>query len=137
MSVYFTDRDLGNQFPDYLKAAGLTVHKHGQYFAPTGSDEEWLEFVGRNGWVAVTHDRQIRYKENEKAAVVAHGVRLLVVIGHAPFPQLAKHFVDTIPRIETFLAGKHPPFIAKVYRPHPADLAKNPDAPGRIEHWFP
>ena len=135
--VYFTDRDLGNSFPNILASAGYSVHRHGQHFAPTGSDEEWLEFVGTNGWVAITHDKNIRYKENEKLAVVRHGVRLLVVIGHAPFPQLAKYFVNTMPKIEAFLAVKQPPFIAKVYRPSPSELAEVPGAPGRVEHWYP
>ena len=71
------------------------------------------------------------------AAVKEFNVRLIVVIGNAPFPVLAKHFVDTIPRIEDFLAATKPPFIAKVYRPNPGDLAKNPNAAGRIESWYP
>jgi len=58
-------------------------------------------------------------------------------VGDAPFPQLAKHFVDTMPRIVAFLKGHAPPFIAKVYRPTPADLATNPKAPGSISLSYP
>ena len=69
--------------------------------------------------------------------MVQHRIALLVVIGHAPYPELARHFVATLPRIEAFLAARSPPFIAKVYRPTPAELAKNADAPGSVALWYP
>jgi hypothetical protein len=84
--VFFTDRDLGTRFPDILSSAGLAVRRHRDLFAPDCPDEVWLESIGRNGWIAVTHDARIRYKPNELAAVIRHRVRLLVVIGKAPFP---------------------------------------------------
>lgn len=85
----------------------------------------------------MTHDGRIRYKPNELAAVVRHCVALLVVVGKAPLPQLARHFVATLPRISEFLNEHEPPFIAKVYRPVPSLLDGNPDAPGAIELWYP
>jgi hypothetical protein len=39
--------------------------------------------------------------------------------------------------VEAFLAREQAPFIAKVYRAAPADLAKNPEAPGRVDRWWP
>jgi len=57
--------------------------------------------------VALTHNSRIRYTPNEKRAVISHGVRL-------------QH---------------EPPFIAKVYRALPAELAKNTSAPGHIALW--
>jgi len=66
-----------------------------------------------------------------------HGVALLIVIGKTPFPELAKHFVTTLPKIEAFLDKHTPPFIAKVYRPSPAELAHNPFARGEVTLWYP
>lgn len=34
--VFFTDRNLGKQFPAILAAAGLTVERHHDLFAPAG-----------------------------------------------------------------------------------------------------
>lgn len=135
--VFFTDRDLGKRFPAILRDAGLTVERHADHFAHDCPDETWLEAVGTRGWVAITHDGRIRYKPNELAAVMAHRVPLLVMIGHAPYPQLAEAFVVTIPRILAFLEKHEPPIIAKVYRPSTADHAADPMAPGRIELWHP
>ena len=45
--------------------------------------------MGERGWVTITHDRRIRYKPNELAAVSRYRVPLLVVVGRAPYPELA------------------------------------------------
>jgi hypothetical protein len=135
--VYFTDRDLGKRFPEILKSGGLTVERHADHFAHDAPDETWLEAIGKRGWIALTHDRRIRYKPNELAAVMRHGVALLVIVGKAPFPDLANNFVNSRPVIEHFLCGRKPPFIAKVYRPSPSTIAERPTAPGHIELWYP
>lgn len=134
--VFFTDRDLGTRFPDILTDAGLKVRRHRDHFPPDCPDEVWLEAVGREGWIAVSHDTRIRYKPNELAAVVRHGVRLLVVIGKAPFPELAKHFVATAPKIAAFVEQHSAPWIAKVYRPSATELAENQAAPGSVSLWY-
>ena len=133
--VFFTDRDLGKSFPRTLAAAGLEIRAHGDYFAPGASDETWLEAAGRKQWIAVTHDRRIRYKPNELAAVVRHRVGLLVVIRKAPLPDLATAFVATLPVIRNFVATHDRPFIACVYRGQ--QLADGTFRAGRIELAYP
>lgn len=135
--VWFTDRDLGKTFGAILSSAGLTVERHADHFRHDTLDEVWLEDVGRRGWIALTHDSRIRYKPTERDAVMRHGVALLLIVGKAPFPELAKSFVATLPRVERFLDAHEPPFIAKVYRPSPAELTRNSMATGRIELWYP
>jgi hypothetical protein len=135
--VFFTDRDLGKRFPDTLVAAGLAVERHHDFFPPDGSDEQWLEYVGKNGHIALTHNERIRYTPNELAAVVRHKVSLLVIVGKAPLAALAANFVVTLPKIEAFIASHKPPYIAKIYRASPADVTRNPNAPGTITPWYP
>ena len=135
--VFFTDRDLGHQFPAILKAGGLTVERHSDHFTHNCPDDTWLGQVSAKGWVAVTHDSRIRYKPNELAAVVAHKAALLVVVGAAPSAALARAFVATSPKILTFVVEQVRPFIAKVYRASPAALRKNPAAAGHVELWYP
>ena len=135
--VFFTDRNLGKQFPAILAAAGLNVERHHDLFAPAGSDEEWLEYCGTKSRIAITHDQRIRHKVNERDAVILHKVALLIVIGKAPFPVLAHAFVASLPRIEKFLTIHTAPFIAKVYRPAPTPAASSGPAPGNIDLWYP
>lgn len=135
--VYFTDRDLGKQFGTILSAGGLTVERHAEHFVHDTPDELWLASVGQRGWVALTHDSRIRYKPTERAAVMRYGVTLLVIVGKAPFPELARSFLATLPRIEHFLGSYDPPFLAKVYRASPGDKPTGNVLPGRIELWYP
>jgi hypothetical protein len=132
--VYFADRDLGKAFPDILRSNGLIVERHDDHFPPNASDEAWLEVVGERGWIALTHNLRIRYTPNERDAVMQHRVALLVIMGKAPLSELAKSFVATLPRIERFLVGRKPPFIAKIYRPTPAEAARGATA-GHVEAW--
>lgn len=135
--VYFTDRDLGKQFPRILADAGIVVERHGDLFQPEGSDEQWLEHCGMNGRIAISHNSRIRYVPNELEAVKHFKVPLLILVGQATTAQLAHNFVQTLQRIEDFLDHHSPPFIAKVYRPTPAEVVKSSTAAGRVEIWFP
>jgi hypothetical protein len=133
---WFTDRDLGKQFPRILAEAGIPVQRHGDLFPPDGSDEQWLEHCGKNGLVAITHDTRIRYVPNELAAVLRFKVQVVVVVGKAPTAELASNFVRTLHRVEAALDRQRPPVILKVYRPTPAELVATRAAPGRVEVWF-
>ena len=134
--VYFTDRDLGKQFPAILVEAGLAVERHGAHFAPDTPDEVWIAAVAARGWVAVSHDRRIGRRPNERAAVLAAGPRLLIVIGNVPNAALARNFVATASRIAAFVERRPGPWIARVYQPAPADVKKR-EPRGRVEHWLP
>jgi hypothetical protein len=128
---------LGKQFPAALAAAGLRVERHDDHFGERTADEEWLEAVGRNGWVAITRDTRIRYKPNQLKAVVDHRAAVIVLIGKATFPDLAVSLIATSERIERFAAAITPPYIAKLYRASSDLLVRNPAHPGRIERWYP
>ena len=124
--VYFTDRDLGLKFGEILRDSGLTVERFRDHFKRDDCpDEEWLQSVGQRGWVALTHDTRIRYKPNELAAVKRNNVRLLVVIGAAPYPELALSFVRTHHRVEA-CTGAGP-----VYREGLPRLARRPGEESR------
>ena len=135
--IYFTDRDLGKQFPHLLAEAGLAVERHGDLFEPDGSDEQWLEHCGRQGRVAITHNSRIRYVPNELAAVLRFEVMLLVLVGKAPTAEFARNFIRTLPRVEARLDALKRPAILKVYRPTPAQLLQSASAAGSVELWYP
>lgn len=135
--VYFTDRDLGKRFPEILASAGLSVERHQDLFPADGSDEQWLEHCGKNGRIALSHNLRIRYTPNELAAVIRHGVALLIVSGKVPLPDLGHNFVTSLARIEAFVDEHEPPFIAKVYRPSAVELKRKPTMPGSITLWYP
>jgi hypothetical protein len=133
--VFFTDRDLGKRFPKILKDAGVKVEKHGDHFADDAKDEEWLEKIGELGWFALTHDQRIRYKPNEIAAVKKFRVGLFVLVGKAPFHELAYNFINTLPKIEKFINKNSRPFIAKIYRPDQKSIELKQRKSGSVQMW--
>ena len=135
--VFFTDRDLGLQFPAILRDAGLSVERHRDHFAHNCDDAIWLSEVATRGWVALTHDSRIRYKPNELSALVHHNATLLVIVGKAPNADLARNFVNTLPRLLRFLVAHRPPVIGKVYRPAIAEFSRNAGVTGTVELWYP
>ena len=49
-----------------------------------------LSEVGRNGWFALSRDKHIYYRPNEKEAVIRAKVELFIVVGKAPHRELAR-----------------------------------------------
>ncbi len=135
--VFFCDRNLGRHFPQILRADGFDVVRHDDLFDQSTEDTDWIESVARRGWVALSHDSQIRYKQNERDAVIEHGLRLFIVHGKVPHAELAHNVVRTRKKIGHFLSIEPGPWIAKVHRPSPAELRQHALAPGGVERWFP
>ena len=135
--VFFTDRNLGKQFPNILLEAGISVERHIDHFPDNAKDEVWLTEIGRRNWYPITHDQRIRYKPNEKSAVIQAGVGLFIVVGRkATFSELAWNFIATLPKIERFIEKYLRPFIARIYRPDEKIRALQRNRPGRVEMWI-
>jgi hypothetical protein len=133
---YFTDRDLGQyQLPNVLRDAGFEVVRHCELFVHDAPDEEWLEYCGTNGLVAITHNSRIRYTPNQRKAVEDHRVSLVILTSHATTRELGHLVVRSREKIEELLALHPPPVILTVGRPDAKELRSNPDAPGKVEVW--
>lgn len=125
-AIFFIDRSLGKHiFPSILKKNGLNVEVHDDHFPQNAQDEEWLELVGRENWVAVTGDREIRYNNLEQKALINAGVRAFLLMGqNKSAEELAGQFLKGIKRIYKTLVDHKGPFIAKVY------------SDGKVTIWF-
>lgn len=134
--VFFVDRDLGKAFPAALAAAGIEVRPYCAVFARDDVlDEIWLAHCGRQGWIALTHDRSIGLRRRSPAAfpeVFASGVGLIILMGHRKTSDLADAFICSRTKVEAFLDRHPPPFIAKFYS-SPGAREGEKRGPGRIE----
>jgi len=131
---YFADRNLGAKiFPEILRAAGIIVHAHNEHFAHDAADADWIPVVAQRGWVILTSDAAIRRNPLERTAVLSSQAVMLVLVGaNAKAAELAHNFVNTLPRIEAFLAHAPVPVMAKVFRPNPTSQVAE-GKPGRVE----
>jgi len=114
--VFFTDRDLGRQFPETLRAAGVRVERHDDLFGPDTLDEEWIGKIGRRGWIAVTRDARIRYSPLALSVLMEFGTQLFVLVGKLTTAEAAETFLKWRERIAETVAGERGPFIAKIRR---------------------
>lgn len=115
--VIFLDRNLGRTVvAECLRQAGVRVEIHDDHFPDQRTpDETWLRFAGERGWVVITPDARIRYRENEKAAVESASVRQFVLTargltGHEIGDLLSK----AVPKIYRLTQEFEPPFIGRI-----------------------
>ena len=120
---FFADRDLGRyEFPGSIRSAGIVVHAHADHFAQRTPDAEWLPAVAEQGWVVLTNDRKIRSRVLEVRAVMTSNARVLALVGGSlSAAELARNFLNTLARIEAFVAEHPAPWIARLYRPNPVE----------------
>lgn len=126
--VFFVDRSLGRKvMPDTLRAAGEEVRAHDDFFPQDAKDEVWLTDVGKLGWVVLTKDKHIRYREVEVRALLAAKVRafILTARGDLSGVEVGQIFVKAMPAMKKLCATTTPPFIARVSRDSSVTVVKN------------
>lgn len=131
---FFTDRDLGRyEFPGLLRDAGVVVHAHADHFRHDTPDHDWLPQAAAQGWIVLTNDRRIRSRALEVRAVMTSGARVMALVGGSlTAAELARNFLNTLGKIEAFVADHPAPWIARVYRPNPVeDVAQG--KPGSVK----
>jgi uncharacterized protein with PIN domain len=113
--VFFIDRSLGKKIADALRVKGIQVEVHDDHFSPDEKDEVWLLCVGRKGWIILTKDKRIRYRNIEKHAVKKANTSIFTLLrGDLKAIEMANIFIKALPKIKRFISKHRPPFIAKV-----------------------
>ena len=80
-------------------------------------DPEWLAEVSARGWVVVTKDARIRYRELEREAVERGGGRLFILEpARMKGEEMGALMVEALPHVRAFLETNPGPFIAKIYK---------------------
>lgn len=116
--VWFLDRSLGAvQVASALIAEGEEVVIHDDRFLSTAEDPEWLPVVGRNGWVALSKDDQLRFNPLQRLAIYSAAVPVFILAqGNLTGAQMAEAFVAALPAMKRFVRRMERPFIVTVMR---------------------
>jgi predicted nuclease of predicted toxin-antitoxin system len=126
--IFFVDRSLGRRIiTDALREAGEDVRVHDDHFPQDAKDEVWLAAVGKQGWVVLTKDKNIRYRAVELQALIAANVRAFVLTarGDLSGAEVGQIFVKALPGMKRLCETTKPPFIARVSRDGSITLVKN------------
>ena len=114
----FLDRNLGKHvIAERLRAAGMKVVIHDDHLPLDASDEQWIALVGRKQWVALTKDKNIRFRSPELESISKHAARIVVIRAkNATGPQIAEAVLKGRKQIARFASRTAPPFVARIDR---------------------
>lgn len=95
----------------------MRCEQHLTHFARGVRDEEWLPLVGKNGWVLLTTDKQLRYNLLERRALQRNAVREFVFAsGNMSGQEMADALELAIPKMRKLCRKLRPPFVAAITR---------------------
>lgn len=115
--VFFTERDLGPSVAAALREGGLRIEAYHEHFVRDDvPDGEWLRLVGENGWIALSHNKRIRYERDELDDLMTYRVKAFFIIGKGPHPAFAAAVLANIRRILKLIRKNDEPFVARVYQ---------------------
>lgn len=116
--IYLDENHCNNKYIlSVLKSAGIQVERHLDHFARGTPDEEWLPLVGMNGWVVLTTDKRIRYRSNERQAVIDHDIRMFYFSKNdMSGQQMGDALKKALPEIQKLYSTQPPPFFAAITR---------------------
>lgn len=111
--VLFLDESLDSlTVVETLREAGAVVERHADHFDKGTPNETWLAHAGTHGWVVLTRDKRIRYRQLERLALTAAQVRAFVFTGgNVTVKDTAAILVKALPRIRKTCAAQAGPFI--------------------------
>ena len=95
----------------------MRIEAYHQHFALDNvPDGEWLRFVGAKGWIALSHNKRIRYERDELDDLMNAGVKAFFMIGKGPHAAFAASFLRNRHKMIRMIRKQPEPFVAKVYQ---------------------
>ena len=88
----------------------MQVEPHNVHFPDTvPQDHEWLGLCGNRGWVGLSKDKKMSWKDIVVRTIMIHRVKVFVCIGKYPHRQIAENLVNSRHRMDNSLSL--PPFV--------------------------
>lgn len=111
--TFFFDESLdGASVVAALRDAGALIERLTEHFPRGTPDEIWLTRAGQRGWIVLTRDKRIRYRQLERLALQAANVRAFVFTGgNVTVNDTAAILVHALPRMTKIARNDAGPFI--------------------------
>lgn len=118
--IFFLDRAIGKRFvAEALSNPDLNIKVEvlDDYFEPNTTDEEWLKFVVKKGWIVFTKDKKIRYRDAVVEIVKKVKIRIFILSrGNLSGHEMAQIIINALPAIKKLIFKHPPPFIVGITR---------------------
>jgi len=119
LTLYF-DRCVGKKVPQALSTltCPFQVRWHqGEKFLPSTPDDEWLEKVGKNGWVVISHDAKWHREAANIEAIRQHNIKCFYLCGASSLMFFkVKALAHNWEKISERIKRERGPFIYRVSR---------------------
>lgn len=115
--VIFIERNLGKHIvAQILQNVGEQVEVHDDHLPQDAADEEWIQLVGEKGWLAVTKDKNIRYRQSELEAIKKYKARIFVIRAkNVTADDIGNILLKASRRMKKFSARTKAPFVAAIH----------------------
>jgi hypothetical protein len=91
--------------------------RHTERFPRGVADEFWLTEAGKNGWIVLTRDKRIRYRQLERHALQESKVRAFVFTGgNVTAKDTGAILANALRRIDSISRANPGPFIYHIGR---------------------
>ncbi len=91
------------------------VEAHVDHFPINAPDTVWLPEVSRRGWVVITKDWNLNSNPLELQAIASSDAKVFILSsGNYTGAEMATILVSALERMEKFVQGNQPPFIARI-----------------------
>jgi hypothetical protein len=112
-AVFYLDESIySHVLAAAMRAAGAQVRRVGEDIPYGATDEEWLEVVGNNHWIALMRDQKIRRRRLEIDALRAHSVAAFAFTGgQETAEQTAKTICPLLIKFANMSVSEPKPFL--------------------------
>lgn len=108
---FFFDNNLSQNLVRGMECFGEDVMHLKDKFAQDTPDVEWLEYIGRNGYVLITRDQRVRWNPAEKGAIRKHRVGVFFLGGREQSSwQIIQQVIRNWHRIKEYAEKERPPY---------------------------
>ena len=116
--ILYLDRNLGNHvIANAIRDAGHRVEIHDDHLPIDAPDEDWISLVGKKSWVALTKDKNVRYRAGEIETIKSAKARVIVVRAkNLTGSEIANLLTKYHHRMKMYAEKNTAPFIASIDR---------------------
>jgi hypothetical protein len=116
--TFFVERNLGRyDVPEALRATGADIVVHHDILPEDSPDEDWIRLCGEKGYIAITEDKHIRYRQHELEAIIEYQARVIVLRAKLlTGKQKGEVIAAVLTKIGKFADENSPPFVGRLLR---------------------
>jgi hypothetical protein len=113
--TFFIDNNLSPALAAGMQAFGEDVTHLRDQFPQDMPDIDWLQAIGKRGWVLISRDERIRRNPAERQAVREYSIGMFLLGGKKlDRCRIIQQLVRNWPRIKDFAAKTRRPFIFRI-----------------------